>query len=230
MTLLDKEMSCCSLQYCSVTNHSKTQWLRTTICCFLLQFCGLTRISCIILTWHLWWSCRQRVARAGVIRRLIGLDTQEGCFPHLSVHHGPPPGVGESRAEDHGVAWTSYLKAQGTQTRKQKIPGVLMSGSKLARHHFHQIPLFKTVTSQPSVRGSGKIDSSSPGAWPPHTGEKELMADIFPDKLPPNRKREFFRTNEILSASTALRETHSLLLVSGPVTKQQSKIWANIIV
>lgn len=119
MTCPDKEMSCCSFQYCSIKNHSKTQWLWTTVCCFLLQFCGLTRISCIILTWHFWWSCHQRVARAGVKRRSTGLAIQEDCFPHLSVLHHPPHSIEESRAEDHGVAWTSYTEAQGLKTRKQ---------------------------------------------------------------------------------------------------------------
>lgn len=96
------------------------------------------------------------MTRARVIRRLIGLDVQEGCFPHLSVLRDPPLGVEESRAEDNGVAWTSSMEAQGPKTRKQKIPGILMSGSKLAQHHFYQIPLFKIVTSQPSMEGVEK--------------------------------------------------------------------------
>lgn len=116
------------------------------------------------------------------------------CLPSTILHLG----VQESRAEDNGVAWTSSMEAQGPKTRKQKIPGILMSGSKLAQHHFYQISIIQNCYKPTQHGGSGEIDSSSPGAWPPSTGEKELMADIFPDKLPPNRKREFFRTKEIL--------------------------------
>ena len=117
------------------------------------------------------------------------------------------------------------MEAQCSKTRKQKVPGILMSGSKIA-HHLHQIPLFKIVASQPNNpwREWRNRLLLPMGAWPLHAREKELMADIFPDRLPPKRKREFFRTKEILSASTALREIHSLLLLSGPMTKQQNKI------